>query len=150
MQDEECLNSSKQNMCWAPCLFLSIAWLILTSREILKNNWRMKRILDEPPCRASMKNSGNKRMIKRKRSWKHKVKPCDDLDGASRRDNAENLELRKRKDEASRTEKCDMMNNSGKKKLDHLDETIIRIMLCVSFTNLNWWQATDLAYYLFS
>ena len=42
----------------------------------------------------------------------------------------------KRKDEASQTEKCDMMNNSGKKKLDHLDETIIRITLCVSFTNL--------------
>ena len=89
-------------------------------------------------------------MMKRKRSWKHKVKPCDDLDGASRWDNAENLELRKRKDEASRTEKNDMMNNSGKKKLDHLGETKIRIMLCVFFTNLNWWQATDLAYYLFS
>ena len=25
------------------------------------------------------------------------------------------------------------MNNSGKKKLDHLDETIIRNTLCVSF-----------------
>ena len=43
----------------------------------------------------------------------------------------------KEKDEESRTEKCDMMNNSGKKKLDHLDETIIRITLCISFTNLN-------------
>ena len=149
MQDKECLNSSKQNMCWAPCLFLSIVWLILTSREILKNNWRMKRILYEPPCRASMKNSRNKRMMKRKRSWKHRVKPCDDLDGASRRDSAENLVLRKRKDEASRTKKCDMMNNFGKKKLDHLDGTIIRITLCISFTNLNWWQTTDLAYYLF-
>ena len=39
----------------------------------------------------------------------------------------ENLELQKKKDEASRTEKCDMMNNFGKKKLDHLDERIIRI-----------------------
>ena len=89
-------------------------------------------------------------MIKRKRGWKHKVKPCDDLDGASRQDNAENLELQKRKDEASRTEKNDMMNNSGKNKIDYLDETIIRITLCVSFTNLDWWQAMDLAYYLFS
>ena len=35
-------------------------------REILKNNWRMKENLDEPPCRASVKNSGNKRMIKKK------------------------------------------------------------------------------------
>ena len=78
-------------------------------------------------------------MIKRKRGWKHKVKPCIDLDGASRWDNVENLELRKRKDEASRTEKNDKMNKSRKEKLDHLDETIIRIMLCVSFTNWNWW-----------
>ena len=150
MQDEECLNSPKQNMCLAPCLILSIDWRVITSREILKNHWRMKRILDEPPCRAYMKNSGNKRMIERKRSWKHKVKPCNDLHGALRRYNRENLELRKRKDEASRTKKCDMMNNSGKKKLDHLDETRIRIMLSSSFTNLYWWQATDLAYYLFS
>ena len=97
MQDEECLNASKQNMCWAPCLILSIARWVITSRDILKNNWRMKRILDEPPCRVSMKNSGNKRMIKRKRSWKCKVKPCDDLDGASRRCNRGNLELRKEK-----------------------------------------------------
>ena len=34
-------------------------------------------------------------MIKRKTSWKHKVKPYDDLDGASRQDKAENLELQK-------------------------------------------------------
>ena len=68
---------------------------------------------------------------------KEQGEPCDDLDEASRRDNAENLELRKRKDETSRTGKSDMMNNSGKKKLDYLDETIIRITLCLSFTNLN-------------
>ena len=65
------------------------------------------------------------------------MKPCDDLEEASRRDKAENFEFQKRKDEASRTKKNDMMNNSGKKKLDHLDETIIRITLCASFTNLN-------------
>ena len=78
------------------------------------------------------------------------MKPCDDLDGALRRDKVDNLKLRKRKDEAPRTEKCYMMNNSGKKKLDHLDETIIRITIYAFFTNLNWWQATDLAYYLLS
>ena len=91
-------------------------WYDNEGREILKNKWTMKGILDEPPCRASMKNSDNKRMMKRKRSWKLKVKPCDDLDGASRWDNAENFKLRKSKDEASRTEKCDMSNNSGTKK----------------------------------
>ena len=36
-------------------------------------------------------------MVERRRSWKHKVKPCNDLDGALRRDNAENLELWKEK-----------------------------------------------------
>ena len=56
----------KTNICWATCLILSIAWWILNPREILKYNGRMKRILDEPPCRASMKNSGNEKMIKRK------------------------------------------------------------------------------------
>ena len=108
----------------------------------------MKGILDEPPCRASMKNSGNKRMTKRKRSWKHKVKPCDDLDGASRRDNAENLELRK-KDEQQAAKNFIPPGQTLKERINHLDETRIRIMLCVSFTNLNWWQATDLAYHLF-
>ena len=150
MQDEEYLNASKQNMCWAPCLILSKAWRILVSREILKNNWRMKGILDEPPCRASIKKSGNKRMIERKRSWKHKVKPCNELDGASRWYNWENLELRKRKRWNTRTENYFIMNNLRKKRINRLDETRIRIMSCLSFTNLNWWQTTDLAYYLFS
>ena len=56
---------------------------------------------ERKPWRTTMlslhENSGNKRMIKRKRSWEHKVNLCDDLDGASRRDNAENLELQKTK-----------------------------------------------------
>ena len=72
-------------------------WYDNEGSEILKNNWRMKGILDEPPCRASMRNSGNKRMIKRKERWKHKVKPCNDLDGSSRRYNSESLELREKK-----------------------------------------------------
>ena len=147
MQDEECLNSSKQNMCWAPCLFWSMVWRIMTSREILKNNWRMKKkILDEPSCRDSMKNSGNERMIERKRSWKHKVKPCNDLDGTLQWNNWESLELQKEKNEASRTENV-IWWPTPERKMNHLDETRIRIMLCVSSTNLNWWQATDLAYY---
>ena len=117
MQDGEYLISSKQNMCWAPCLILSIAWRIITLRENLRNNWRMKRILDKPPCRASMKNSGNKRMIERKRNWKHKVKPCNDLDGASRWYNRENLELRKEKMN-TRTENYFNMNNLRKKRIE--------------------------------
>ena len=34
-------------------------------------------------------------------------------------------------------------------ELKSFDETRIRIMLCLSFIKLNWWQATDLAYHLF-
>lgn len=78
----------------------------------------MKRILDEPPCRASMKNFGNKRMIERKRSWKHKVNPCNDLDGALRWYNRENLELQKRKIWSTRAENYFIMNNHRKKRIE--------------------------------
>ncbi len=109
----------------------------------------MKGILDEPPCRASMKNSSNKRMIERKGSWKHKVKPCDDLEGASQRYNRENLELRKRKDETLEPRITSSWTISGRKELNHLEEIKIRFIVCVSFTNFDWWQAMDLAYCLF-
>ena len=109
----------------------------------------MKGILDEPPCRASMKNSGNKRMIERKRSWKHKVNPCNDLDGASRQYNRENLELRKRKDETLETRITSSWTISERKELNHLEEIRIRFIVCLSFIKLNWWQAMDFAYYLF-
>ena len=36
-------------------------------------------------------------MIERKRSGEHKVKPCDDLDGASRQDKVETWNLGKEK-----------------------------------------------------
>ena len=64
-----------------------------------------------------MKNSGNKRMMKRKRSWKHKVKPCNDLDGDLRWYNRENLELRKEKMN-TRTENYFIMNNLRKKRIE--------------------------------
>ena len=56
-------------------------------------------------------------MIERKRSWKHKVKPCDDLDGASRRDNAKNLDLWKRKDETLEPRITSSGTISGRKEL---------------------------------
>ena len=98
MQDEEYLRSSKQNMCWAPCLFLSITWQIIDSREILKKNWRTKGILDQAPCRTSMKNSDDKRMIKR--NGKLKRTPGEALqwlDEALKWYNWNNLELWKEK-----------------------------------------------------
>ena len=54
-----------------------------------------------------------------------------------------------RRDEQLRTEKLIPLR-TPEEGINHLDETRTRIMLCVSFTNINWWQATDLAYYLFS
>ena len=95
----------------------------------------MKIILNEPPCNLHEELQIGNDNIKEFKGLKTQGKAL--REGASRQDNAENLELRKRKDEASRTKKNDMMNNSGKKKLDYLGETIIRITLCVSFTNLN-------------
>ena len=51
--------------------------------------------------RTFMKNSGNKKMIKRKEREVENTRwnPCNDLDGATRRDNWESLELREKKDE---------------------------------------------------
>jgi hypothetical protein len=65
------------------------------------------------------------------------VRRCDDLDGASRRDKAKNLKLWKRKDEAPRIEKLLHHEQSPEEGITHLDETIIIIMLCLSFTKLN-------------
>ena len=65
-----------------------------------------------------MRNSGKQNDDKRKRSWKHKVKPCDDLDGASRRDNAKNLELRKKNRWNTGTENYFIMNNLRKKRIE--------------------------------
>ena len=83
MQDEECLNSSEKHVLSTMFTFQ----YSLTDHSFerkLEEQLQNERILDESSCRASMKNSGNKRMIERKRSWKHKVKPCNDLDGALR------------------------------------------------------------------
>ena len=63
----------------------------------LDENFQKKLILYEPSCRASMKNSDNQKndQTKGKRIWKHKVNPCDDLNGALKWYNQENLELNK-------------------------------------------------------
>ena len=37
-----------------------------------------------------------------------------------------------------------------KEGITHLDEIRIRFIVCLSFIKFNWWQAADLAYYLFS
>ena len=108
----------KQDMCWTPCLILSIAWQILTPREILKNNWRMNRILDEPPCRASMKNFCNKRMIKRSEGWKNNIDALQWLDEALRRDKVETW-------------------NSGRKELNHLKENKNKIYCMFILHQLN-------------
>ena len=43
----------------------------------------------EPSWRTPVNKKNDQ--TERKGSWKHKVKPCNDIDGASRRDNAEKL-----------------------------------------------------------
>ena len=97
----------------------------------------------EPPWRTPI-NKG----MKRKRNLKHKVNPCNDLDESSWWYNWEILELQ----ESMKHLNWEFTHHeqTPEERIHYLDEARIRIMLCVSFTNLNWWQATDLAYYLFS
>ena len=46
-----------------------------------------------------------------------RLKPCDELDGASRRDKLKNLELLKRKDEQLRTKRLFIKKNLRRKEL---------------------------------
>ena len=48
---------------------------------------------------------------KRKRSWKHKVKPCNDLEGALRRNNVRKLGTLENKDEAKESENLMSLRN---------------------------------------
>ena len=68
-------------------------------------------------------HSGNKRITKRKRSWEYKVKPCDDLDGASRRHNAEKKTWNFGKERwTTWNREHDIMNKLRNKVLNHLEE----------------------------
>ena len=80
---------------------------------------------------------------------KNKIKACGDLDGGSDEMSEEIWTPEKKRWKHLDLEFINH-EQTPKEGIDHLDETRIRIMLCVSFTNLNWWQAMDLAYYLFS
>ena len=58
------------------------------------------------------------------------MKPCDDLDGALRRDNAENLEIQKKIDETPEPRITSSWTISGRKELNHLEEIRIRFIVC--------------------
>ena len=123
-----CTSEYKTNDTWA------------SPTRILKNTLRMNYILDEPPWWISV--------YKRMKAQKNKIKALQDLYGASRRDTWENLELRKRKYEQLRI-KILISWTTLIEGLKTPWPTRIRIMLCLSFIKLNWWQAMDLANYLF-
>ena len=77
-----------------------------------------------------------------------RLKPCDDLDGASQWDKLEKLGTPKKKMKHLNWEFFPW--RTPEEGINHLEETRIRIMLCISFTNLDWWQTTDFTYYFFS
>ena len=59
------------------------------------------------------------------------------------------FELRKRKDETLETRIYSSRTNSEERDYS-LDEIRMRFIVCLSFIKLNWWQAMDFSYYLFS
>ena len=98
---------------------------------------------EEPPWRTLI----NKR-IKETKVEKNKIKPCDDLDGGSDEMAEENLNSGKEKMKTLGLEFIHQ-EQTPKEVINHLDEIRIRFIVCLSFIKLNWWQAMDLAYYLF-
>ena len=75
-----------------------------------------------------------------------RLKPCDDLDGASRRDKLGTPEKKRWKHLEL---EFIHQEQTPKKGINHFEEIRIRFIVCLSFIKLNWWQAMDFAYYLF-
>ena len=97
-----------------------------------------------------MKNSGNKSVIKKEvKDEKNKIKPCGDLDGGSD-EMAEEIRTPEKKRWKHLELEFIHQEQTPKERINHLDEIRIRFIVCLSFIKLNWWQAMDLAYYLFS
>ena len=64
-----------------------------------------------------------------------RFEPCDDSDGGSVEMAEEAWNSRKEKDENTLNRECDKMNNLRKEEIKPLEETRIRITLCLSSTN---------------
>ena len=77
-----------------------------------------------------------------------KFKPCDDLDGGSD-EMAEEIWTSEKKRWKHLELEFIPHEQTPKEGITRLDEIRIRFIVCLSFIKLNWWQAMDLAYYLF-
>ena len=62
---------------------------------------------------------------------------------------AEEIELRKRKDEKPLELEFIPHEQTPKEGITHFEEIRIRFIVCLSFIKFNWWQVMDFAYYLF-
>ena len=78
-----------------------------------------------------------------------KDEPCDDSDGGSDEMTEEN-ELREKKRWKDSELEFIPQEQTPKEGITHLGEIRVRFIVCLSFIKLNWWQAMDLSYYLFS
>ena len=76
------------------------------------------------------------------------IKPCNDLDGGSD-EMAEEIWTPEKKRWKHLELEFIHQEQTPKEGITHLDEIRIRFIVCLSFIKLNWWQAMDLAYYLF-
>ena len=108
-------------------------WTLLEGIKSLMNH------LVEPPWRTPV----NKRITKIKRSWKHKVKPCNDLDGSPWWYNWESLEPREEKIKhlEPRMWYDEPLRNAAN-ELTQRNKNNNYIMLIPH--QLNWWQTMDL------
>ena len=78
-----------------------------------------------------------------------RLEPCGDLDGGSDK-MAEEIWTPEKKRWKHLELEFIQQEQTPKEGITHLDEIRIRFIVCLSFIKLNWWQAMDLAYYLFS
>ena len=84
----------------------------------------------------------------RNEGWKNKIKPCGDLDGGSD-EMAEEIWTPEKKRWKHLELEFIHDEQTLKKGINNFEKIRIRFIVCLSFIKLNWWQAMDLAYYLF-
>ena len=99
---------------------------------------------EEPPWRTLV----NKRMTRYNEGWKNKIKACDDFEGGSDKMTEEIWTPEKKRWKHLELEFIHQ-EQTLMEGIKHLEEIRIRFIVYLPFINLDWWQAMDLAYYLF-
>ena len=119
-------------------------WYLKSTNKNLDEHLRNELNREEPPCRTPVTKEWRDKI----EGWKNKIKSCGDLDGGSD-EMAEGIWTPEKKRWKTLGTRIYSSRTNSEERDYSLGEIRIRFIVCLSFIKLNWWQAMDLAYYLF-